>query len=334
MANRICCAWAAVFLMSAAGYASAQTAQSSAAQADPAQAGLAQFQAGVDKAAHLLENDPRLADLTHQQRVALVEFVAGNMLFALLHEMGHAHIQEMGLPVIGREEDGADSYAITALLKVRGSVSKNVLVAATTGWFLDSARNEKEGTRVPYYDTHSVDLQRAYQIVCLMVGSDADAFADLADKVKLPPDRQGTCAGDYSNASWSWELVLKPHLRAADHPKQKITVVYGSPGGFPDLADAMRATGMIEMISEYAANRFVWRRPITFEVKSCGQPDLHWELSTQHILVCYEMAADFGQLYRGYGLAKSAPADQAEQQKPTVQPVTRKSTAPPVQQKK
>jgi hypothetical protein len=130
---RIC---AFAFLLFGAGSASAQTGQPNAAQADPEaqyQARLAQFQAGVDKAAHLLENDPRLADLTHQQRVELVEFVTGNMLFALLHEMGHAHIQEMGLPVIGREEDGADSYAITALLKVGSKISKNVLVAATYG---------------------------------------------------------------------------------------------------------------------------------------------------------------------------------------------------------
>ena len=319
MANRILSSCAVVFLMSAAGSASAQTPQPSAAPTDPAQARLAQFQAGVDKAARLLEKDPRLADLTHQQRMDLVEFVAGNMLFALLHEMGHAHIQEMGLPVIGREEDGADSYAITALLKVGGNVSTNVLKAATTGWFLDAARNEKEGTKVPY-----VDKQRAYQIVCLMVGSDADTFADLADKVKLPQDRQGTCAGDYSNASWSWELVLKPHLRAADHPKQKITVVYGSAGSYPDLADAMRATGMIEMVAEYAANRFVWRRPFMFDVRACGQPDLHWDLSVQKVLICYEMAADFGQLYRGYGLSKSAPAAQAEPPKATVQPVGQK----------
>jgi hypothetical protein len=39
---------------------------------------------------------------TPQQRNDLIEFVTGNMLFALLHEIGHMHIQEMGLPVLGR----------------------------------------------------------------------------------------------------------------------------------------------------------------------------------------------------------------------------------------
>ena len=53
---------------------------------------------------------------------------------------------------------------------------------------------------------------------------------------------------------------------------------------------------------EHEAESFVWRRPITFEAQSCGQPDLHWDLST----LCYEMAADFGHLYRGYGLTGDA----------------------------
>jgi predicted RNase H-related nuclease YkuK (DUF458 family) len=46
----------------------------------------------------------------------------------------------------------------------------------------------------------------------------------------------------------------------------------------------------------------VWRRPVGFDVKFCGQHDLHWDISTQKILVCYEMAQDFADLYRGCGL--------------------------------
>ena len=77
-----------------------------------------------------------------------------------------------------------------------------------------------------------MDLQRAYYIVCLMVGGQPDKFAGLAEEVKLPEERQGTCQGDYSNASWSWEQVLKPHMRKPEDPKTKITVVYGPPGEY------------------------------------------------------------------------------------------------------
>jgi hypothetical protein len=297
------CALAGV-LLSGAYPAAAQPAPSDATKEfrERLKAGSEEFQARVEQAARDIEKHPRLKDLSPQQRKDLVEFVTGNMLFALLHEMGHAHIQEMGLPVLGREEDAADAYAIVALLKVGSGASHNVLTQAAKGWFLSDARNRKEGIALAFFDEHGLDRQRAYQIICLMVGSDPDQFSDLADQVKMPEDRQGSCQGDYSNATWSWEMVLKPHLRDPAQPKQKIGVTYGPAGEYAVIAQALKTIGMMEMLANYAAQRFVWRRPIGFDVKSCGQPDLHWDLSTQKILVCYEMAQDFAQLYRGYGL--------------------------------
>ena len=35
-----------------------------------------------------------------------------------------------------------------------------------------------------------MNLQRAYQIVCFMVGSDPEKYKELADETKLPEDRQ------------------------------------------------------------------------------------------------------------------------------------------------
>jgi Putative metallopeptidase len=272
-------------------------------------AGSERFQARMEEAIRQLDKHPRLKDLSPPQRKDLIEFVTGNMLYATLHEMGHAHMQEMGLPVLGREEDAADAYAIVALLKVGTDSSHNVLTQAARGWFLNDARNQKEGYALAFYDEHGLDRQRAYQIVCLMVGSDPEKFSDLADQVKMPEDRQGTCRGDYSNASWSWEMVLKPHLRAPDQPKQKISVTYGEAGEFAAIADALKTLGMMEALANYAAERFVWRRPIRFEVKSCGEPNLAWDLSTQNIVVCHEMAQEFAQLYRGYSQAYAMGPD-------------------------
>lgn len=308
-------ACALTLLLAGAFSASAQTGQSDIVPNDSAiQARLARFQAGLDKAAHLLENDPRLSKLTHQQRRADIEFVTGNLLFAFLHEMGHAHIQEQGLPVLGREEDAADTFATLRLLKLGANITHNALVAAAKGWFLAAARDEKEGTRVPFYDEHGLDRQRAYNIICLMVGSDPDAFGDLADQAKMPQDRQASCAGDYSNAVWSWEKVLRPHVRGPDQVKQKITITYGPAGGYPDVVEALRTIGMMEIVAEGETERYAWRRPFTFEARTCGQPDLHWDLSTQRVVVCYEMAVDLGNLYRAYGLTNDVFKAQVGQQ--------------------
>jgi hypothetical protein len=299
---------------SGASPAGAQPAPSQAAKAFQQElvAGAQQFAAKVDVAARALENNPRLKSLSHEQRKALIEFVAGNMLFAINHELGHALVSEMGLPVLGKEEDAVDAYAVLVMLAIGDSVSERVLNETVSGWFLDAKRNAVEGTRVPFYDAHSVDQRRAYDIICLMVGSDPDKFAAAADSAQMPADRQGTCAGDYSNASWSWTTVLRQHLRPASHPKQKIEPKYGSgKGQYDDLAQAFRTIGMLELVAELAADRYVWRRPITIELQTCGTSNADWDLNNHRIVVCYEMAADFADLYRGYGLTP-APATKAK----------------------
>ena len=43
--------------------------------------------------------------LDEQQQERVVEFVAGNALFTLGHELGHAVVREFNLPVLGREEE-------------------------------------------------------------------------------------------------------------------------------------------------------------------------------------------------------------------------------------
>jgi hypothetical protein len=94
--------------------------------------GSEQFRARLNEAAHAIENDPRFASFSQQQRKDLVEFVGGNMLFVLTHELGHALIGEMDLYVLGREEDAADTFAVTRMIDIGTDVSDHVLVQAAT----------------------------------------------------------------------------------------------------------------------------------------------------------------------------------------------------------
>jgi hypothetical protein len=268
--------------------------------------GSARFQARVEEAAHDLDREPQLADLTQQQRKDLVAFVTGNLLFALLHELAHAHIQEMRLPVLGREEDAADAYAVLVMLKVATRVSHRVLVDAAKGWFLSAEAREKAGMPLAFYQEHGIDQQRAYQIICLMVGSDLKQFADLADSVSMPQTRQQSCAADFSKASWSWETVLRPHLRGHGRTKQSVKVSYGPEGEHAVVAKALRAIGLIDLVANYAEGRYAWHRAPSFEAKTCGGPDVYWDTSALKIVACYEMAANFARLYRAYGLAADA----------------------------
>jgi hypothetical protein len=181
-----------------------------AQQAEPAQATLGQR---IDAAAKAALNSPRLSGLTEQQRIDRVEFVAGNTLALLSHELGHALIAEMHLPLLGREEDAADTYAALRMLTFGTSFSQHELAQAAQGWFLNDRRDQEIGEKPLYYDEHNLSQQRAYQILCLMVGSDLDKFKGLADQMKMPETRQLTCKRDFAKTSEGWQTVLKPWLR-------------------------------------------------------------------------------------------------------------------------
>jgi hypothetical protein len=236
---------------------------------------------------------------TEQKRKEMAEFVAGNMLFVLLHEMAHVHVSEMGLPVLGREEDAADAYATLAMLRMGSEFSYNVLIQAAKGWFLSAERGRRRGDMPAFYDEHGLDEQRAYQIVCLMVGSDPERFKALAEFVKMPEERQESCQGDYSNAVYSWDLVLKSHRRAAGQPKTEIETVYGEGHGALDVnVQSFRSLRLLETIAERASDEFVWRKSFAIEMKSCGASAAHWSLSSHRLTICYELAEEFVQLYR------------------------------------
>src|SRR5262249_55900852 len=307
MRNRIFCVCAlGAVLLSDPYPATAQPAQPEAADQvkQRYKAGSEQFRARLDEAARAIENNPQLKDLSQQQRKELVQFVGGNILFVLTHELGHAVIGEMDLYVLGREEDAADTFAVTRMLEVGTDVSADVLNQAATGWFISDKRNQARGIELAFYDAHGLDRQRAYQIVCLMVGSNPGMFAEAAEKAKLPKDRQKSCQDDYHIASSSWSKALKPYLRSADQPKQKIDVVYGpAEGRLEAIAQAFRTIKLLETVANFAAERYVWPRPITLEMSTCGQPSAYWDTDEHKLVVCYELGQDFVMLFRDFGMS-------------------------------
>jgi hypothetical protein len=266
------------------------------------------FQVRIEEIARALQSNPRLRNLNEQQRVDRVEFVVGNMLFVMVHEMGHVLIHELKLPVLGREEDAADTFAALTMLKVGGKFSQRVLVDAAKGWFLSDRRDQQTGAKPLYYDEHDLSQQRAYEIVCLMVGSDPGKFKDLANETKMPESRQESCKQDYADASWSWDMALMPHRRAPEQPETRIEVVYGEGTGALDIfAQSFRAVRMLETVAERFKADYALPAPFTMEMLSCGSPGARWNDKSHKLTLCYEQAFDFAELYRAYVLPTPVP---------------------------
>ena len=163
-------------------------------------------------------------------------------------------------------------------------------------------RDQAEGDMVPYYDEHGLNQVRAYQIVCFIVGSDKEKFQDLATETKLPPERQDSCAKDFEHARDSWNQVLEPHRRHPDQPRTQIGTVYGpAEGRLGVIAEGARAIHLLEIVAQQASEAIAWPAPFTLEGQSCGFINARWVASTRKLTLCYELAADFADLFRSYG---------------------------------
>jgi hypothetical protein len=274
----------------------------------------------IEVAAKMLQNNPRLKGLTEQQLIERVEFVAANSLVLLLHELGHVHIAEMHLPVFGREEDAVDTFAALTMLKIGTSFSQHELAQAAKGWFLNDLRDQQTGEKPLYYDEHNLNQQRAYQILCLMVGSDPNKFKGLADEMKMPDSRQKTCKRDFAKTSAAWGAVLMPWHLEPGQPETEIKVVYGDDEGTYDaFANMFRSIQFLESVAEFSKEHYRWPRTFTLKMETCGHPGADYDDEARVVTMCYETPFDFAELYRAYveppPVAAVAPAPAVKKRK-------------------
>src|SRR5215467_16335378 len=130
-------------------------------------------------------------------------------------------------------------------------------------------------------------------------------FKDLAAETKLPKDRQQSCSEDYRKAAKSWGVLLQPHVRAADQPKTKIDVAYGDGKGKLEIAAQMgRSIRLLDGVAAQSSELVVWPAPFSLEIQTCGSANANWVPSTHKLTLCYELAEDFAELYRDYGIPR------------------------------
>jgi len=124
--------------------------------------------------------------------------------FIFLHEAGHGLIHLLNLPAVGREEDAVDEFASIYLIAVGHG---EAAVFAAVYWYLtgqDAAPN------IALADEHGLNLQRFYNMICLVYGSDPASYGFL---VEIFPDfqqRVDRCPAEYAQKRAAWATLLAP----------------------------------------------------------------------------------------------------------------------------
>jgi hypothetical protein len=130
--------------------------------------------------------------------------------FIVAHEMGHALVHELQLPITGREEDAVDGFAAYLLADNPKFGPSTALSAAL---FFDAYRRLRGKLKeADFADEHSILEQRIYQFLCWVYGSNPAEFRSLVGKGGLPKARAVRCGDEWTQLKRSWDTLLAPHV--------------------------------------------------------------------------------------------------------------------------
>lgn len=143
------------------------------------------------------------------------EEIAFAALFTLFHEIGHALVDILELPITGREEDAVDNFAAVMLIE-NGEEGIEATVTGIIQFEID-AEEETEDVEdiedVDFGGEHSLNIQRFYNLSCFVYGSDPDKFDYFLEEDYLPEDRAEVCEDEYEQKVRSWNILLEDYYQ-------------------------------------------------------------------------------------------------------------------------
>lgn len=246
-------------------------------------------------------------DLSKSQRADMRRFAYNNSLFVLYHEVAHLLFHQLDLPILGREEDAADNMATWTLLNMRTKAADRALADAAEGWILSGIAYDSGGDEGDYAAGHSLDKQRAYQIVCLMVGMDETAFRPIANEYRMERDRQDSCHWDYDMVDRSIRALLGERSNKTGRGTDVVVTYHDAGGRLKAAAEAFKASGVFDQVADELRNNYSLRETVQFNAKRCGEANAFYDPDAIEIIFCYELMQDYLELYQSSLSDDAAP---------------------------
>lgn len=170
-------------------------------------------------------DDQKAADGKYD-RDAVRNSILSTLKFTLHHELGHALVDLLNLPVTGKEEDAVDQLATVVLLGssdvanleavLNGAYTKLLLAEHNTVAMAKLTDEQRSAlAEQQFSDEHSFDEQRYFDITCMVYGSDPKTFGDLVTEGALPKERAASCGAEWKRISDSWARLLAPYVPGA-----------------------------------------------------------------------------------------------------------------------
>lgn len=238
-------------------------------------------------------------------------YIDSNLEFTLLHELAYAVIDINHVPVLGGQESAADQIAIMLMIITHHRIDRDLLdrlIAISGEWMMEWQEELATGETV-YWDNHPLQIQRFYELTCLVYGADPDSVETIRTESWLPIQRAWYCnqeyiknrealawlAKQYSHFELDADWNLTPQeLQHANLGKVKLQIG-------PPITDAGKKVHSFLVNSKRL--KYVIARSnqilkldrdinIVFE-SGCSGPDVWWSSEKSTVFVCYELLAQF-----------------------------------------
>lgn len=215
-------------------------------------------------------------------------FIENEVLATFYHELGHAFIDILALPVLGKEEDAADHLSVILMNEIwLEDSAAEILASDATAYALQAEQTAAGGEEPAYADEHSLDMQRYYNVVCLFYGANPEARQGLADELGLPPERAERCPDEWDSAAGSWEKVLAGATPGGENVE--MVMAEGQEG--QPLADLLAKE--LVTINE----RYGMPEQVTVLVADCGTANAYYSPSEWTITICNEYAQNLQEMW-------------------------------------
>ena len=294
-------AWAGALalVVMAGGVARAQEAVNSETAIEDAANAIKQspYKAAFEKA-HKAVPQPDGVELTPEEMDHVAMVVLGNTANTVFHEMGHALVSELQFNVLGKEEDAVDAFANLIMVARQNDPALDEMIVSVADAYFKAGVFEDEANDPSFaWDEHSLNAQRAFAVICILVGAEPQKFAKAADNAGMPPERQESCQGEWQSASLAWDNLLAPwSIAKGSAPAQShFKVTYEKPGsGQEKIAAFVKSSGIVEGVLSQMDYLVAWPGdPIAVSVSSCGESNAYWSPDERTLTLCYEIVQDY-----------------------------------------
>lgn len=204
-------------------------------------------------------------------------FVDANIRSIFYHELGHAVISEMQVPIFGQEEDAADVMAVFLIDALYDEESAQSLAYDSAFGFINDPDGSEE---VAYWDIHGPDEQRYYNHVCLFYGANPEARDDLAEELGLPEERAEYCPEEYEQAAESWSMIFDEMESGENTGKLVYSYAGSNPEGLLNNLLKQEVADMNETLS--------FPQDVAVKVEPCGFANAHFDPQSVEIVFCEE----------------------------------------------